>query len=35
MAEAIIKCYQINLQHSKTTTNNLMELIEKEEIDVV
>ena len=31
----IIKCYQINLQYSKTATDNLMELIEKEEIDVV
>ena len=30
----IIKCYQINLQNSKTATDNLMELIEKEEIDV-
>ena len=30
----IIKCYQINLQHSRTATDNLMELIRKEEIDV-
>ena len=30
----IIKCYQINLQHSKPATDNLVELIEKEEIDV-
>jgi len=33
--QIIIKCYQINLQHSKTATYNLMELIEKDEIDVV
>jgi len=31
----IIKCSQIYLQHSKTATDNLMELIEKEEIEVV
>src|SRR5215510_8054594 len=29
-----IKCYQIYLQHSRTATDNLMELIEKEGIDV-
>jgi len=29
-----IKCYQINLQYSRTATENLMELIEKEGIDV-
>lgn len=29
-----IKCYQINLQHSRTAMDNLMELIEKEGIDV-
>jgi hypothetical protein len=29
-----IKCYQINLQHSRTATDNLMELMEKEGIDV-
>jgi hypothetical protein len=32
--QSIIKCYQINLQHSKTGTDNLMELIEKEGINV-
>jgi hypothetical protein len=32
--QSIIKCYQINLQHSKTATDNLMELIEKEGKDV-
>ena len=32
--QSIIKCYQINLQHSKTGTENLMQLIEKEGIDV-
>jgi len=32
--QAVIKCHQINLQHSRTTTDNLMELIEKEGIDV-
>ena len=32
--QTIIKCYQINLQHSRTTTDNLRELIEKEAIDV-
>ena len=32
--QTIIKCSQINLQHSKAATANLMELIEKEEIDV-
>jgi len=31
----IIKCSKINLQHSKTATDNLMELIGKEELDVV
>jgi hypothetical protein len=30
----IIKCHQINLQHSRTATDNVMELIEKEGIDV-
>jgi len=33
--QTIIKCYQINLQHSKTATDNITELIEKEEIDMV
>ena len=28
--QTIIKCYQINLQLSKSATDNLMELIEKE-----
>jgi hypothetical protein len=32
--QPIIKCHQINLQHSRTATDNLMELIEKEGIDV-
>ena len=32
--QTTIKCYQINLQHSRTATDNLMELIEKEGIDV-
>jgi hypothetical protein len=32
--QTIIKCYQINLQHSTTATDNLMELIEKEGTDV-
>ena len=32
--QTIIKCYQINLQHSKSATDNLIELIKKEEIDV-
>jgi len=35
MAAAIIKCYQINLQHTKTASDNLMGLTEKKEIDVV
>jgi len=33
-AQTIIKCYRINLQHSRTATDNLMELIEKEGIDL-
>jgi len=33
--QTTIKCYQINLQHSKTASYNLMELTEKEEIDMV
>jgi hypothetical protein len=32
--QPIIKCYEINLQHSRTAADNLMELIEKEGIDV-
>ena len=32
--QTTIKCYQINLQHSRTATDNVMELIEKERIDV-
>jgi hypothetical protein len=32
--QSIIKCYQINLQHYKTVTDNLMEIIEKKGIDV-
>jgi hypothetical protein len=32
--QTIIKCYQINLQHSRIATDNIMELIEKEGIDV-
>ena len=33
--QTMIKCYQINLQHSRTATDNLMELIDKGKIDVV
>ena len=32
--QTTIKCCQINLEHSKSATDSLMELIEKEEIDV-
>ena len=32
--QRIIKCYQISLKHSRTAIFNLMNLIEKERIDV-
>ena len=32
--QTIIKCYQINLQHSRTIIDSLLELIEKEGIYV-
>jgi hypothetical protein len=32
--QTIIKCYQINLQHSRIATDNIMELIEKEGINL-
>jgi hypothetical protein len=30
-----IRCIQINLQHSRTATDNLMKLVEKEKTDII